>query len=163
MPSTDVRTTKPSGGASASRASATGDEPSTTSSGDGSGGTSASGVDHPGVEAEPVHAPHMARVLDLHATVHDHVQAALLGDSCRFTTDDPELHPECLRPDFDSLLGNRRHELRCAEHVDDVDGKRNVGQAREGLFAQYFRFVGVDRHYTVAMALHVEADEVAWP
>src|SRR5262249_2428748 len=33
-----------------------------------------------GVEAEPVHPPRVPRVLDLEAAVHDHRQAALLGD-----------------------------------------------------------------------------------
>ena len=35
---------------------------------------------HAGVEAEPVHPAHVARVLDLHAAVHDDLEAAGLGD-----------------------------------------------------------------------------------
>ena len=44
-----------------------------------------------GVEAEPVHAAHVPRVLDFHAAVNDDVQAAVFGRPRAFGVDHAEL------------------------------------------------------------------------
>ena len=49
------------------------------------------------VEAEPVHAADVARVLDLEAAIHDHRHAARLGDARAFLVDHAELAPEACR------------------------------------------------------------------
>src|SRR6267378_3050048 len=54
----------------------------------------ADGRDALGVEAEPVHPAHVARVLDLEAAVHDHRHAAVLCDLRAFGVDHAELAPQ---------------------------------------------------------------------
>src|SRR5215469_7343951 len=46
------------------------------------------------VETEPVHPARVARVLNLEAPVHDHRQAAVLGNPRAFLVDHAELAPE---------------------------------------------------------------------
>src|SRR6202044_1353251 len=52
------------------------------------------GRDALGVEAEPVHPARVARVLYLEAAVHDHRDAAVLGDPRALFVDHAELAPE---------------------------------------------------------------------
>src|SRR6201989_2227332 len=54
----------------------------------------ADGRDALGVEAEPVHPAHVARVLNLKAAVHDHRHAAVFGDLRAFFIDHAELAPQ---------------------------------------------------------------------
>src|SRR5437867_11732129 len=49
--------------------------------------------DLPGVEAEPVHAAHVSRVLDFQAAVHDDAESAPAADLGALEADDSELEP----------------------------------------------------------------------
>src|SRR5687767_1770836 len=82
-----------------------------------------------GVEAEPVHPSHVARVLDLDASVHDDREAARFRDARAFLIDHSELAPHVLRADRHGLLSDARHGRGRAEDVDDVHGNRHVGEA----------------------------------
>src|SRR4051812_38899332 len=116
-----------------------------------------------GVEAEPVHAPDVPRVLDLQAAVHDHGQARVLGDPGALLVDDAELAPHRRRARRDRLAGDAGQGGRGAEYVDDVDRHRHVGQARVRRLAEDLRLARVDRDDPVTVALEVVADEVARP
>src|SRR5689334_21790977 len=70
--------------------------------------SAAHGGDALRVEAEPVHAPDVARVLDLDAAIHDDRQAAFRGDARAFLVDDAELAPQVLRADGDGLRCDAR-------------------------------------------------------
>src|SRR5712692_11055771 len=80
---------------------------------------SAAGGDDPGIEAEPMHAPEVASVLDLHAAVHDDAQARLLGDRAALGADDVVLAPESIRADARGLARDLRDRVGGTEHVDD--------------------------------------------
>src|SRR6185295_7608397 len=73
-----------------------------------------------GVEAEPVHAAQVARVLDLHAAVDDDLQPGPLGDLRALGADHAELEPERAGAGVDRLARDPRHGVGRAEDVDDV-------------------------------------------
>src|SRR5262249_53604118 len=73
-----------------------------------------------GVEAEPVHPAHVARVLDLEAAVHDHRHAAFFRDPRGLEVDHAELAPEGTGVDRHRLPRDLRQRVRRAEHVHDV-------------------------------------------
>src|SRR5437867_2154296 len=84
---------------------------------------SAPRADPTGVESEPVHAPEMARVLDLHAAVHHHAQTASLGDRSAFGADHVVLAPQRLRPRAYRFTRDLGHRVRRAEDIDTSIGK----------------------------------------
>src|ERR1700689_2776981 len=65
--------------------------------------SAAGGSDPLGIEAEPVHAPDVACVLDLQTAIHDHGDAPVLGDLRPFEVDHAELAPERAGVDRDGL------------------------------------------------------------
>src|SRR4029079_4107995 len=83
-----------------------------------------------GVEAEPVHAADVPRVLDLEAPVHHHGDATLLGDPGALGVDHAELAPQRVRADRHGVAGDLGERVRGAEHVDDVHVDGHVAQAR---------------------------------
>jgi D-arabinose 1-dehydrogenase-like Zn-dependent alcohol dehydrogenase len=121
------------------------------------------GADNPGVESEPVHTAHVARVLDLHTAVDDHVQAAVRGGTRALRTDHAELQPQRTGADPHGLFGNRRHCRRGAEDVDHVHMEGNVAQAGVRLLAKYLALVRVDRHHGIAVAPEVKTNKIARP
>src|SRR6185437_7069875 len=116
-----------------------------------------------GVEAEPVHPADVAGVLDLEAAVHDHGDAAVLGDLRALAVDDAELAPQGASADPRRLPGDRRQRVRGAEHVHDVHRLGDVRQARIALLPEDLALAGVHRDHVVAVPPEVVADEVAGP
>src|ERR1700694_5174001 len=76
--------------------------------------------DHTGVQADGAQASEEARVLDLAAAVHYHLEAALSGDPRALRADHPQLHPEDAGAGGDRLLGDRRDLSGRPEHVHDL-------------------------------------------
>src|SRR3954469_14412120 len=81
-----------------------------------------------GVEAQPVHAAEVARVLDLEAAVHDDIESPLFGDSHAFGADHAVLEPQRARPGGDRLRRDPGYGVRGAEYVDDIDLLGNLAQ-----------------------------------
>jgi PucR C-terminal helix-turn-helix domain/GGDEF-like domain len=121
------------------------------------------GRDARGVEAEPVHPAHEARVLDLETAVHDHRHAALLGDPRALLVDHAELAPQGAGPDRHRLARDAGQCRGRAEHVHHVDRLGYVRQAGAALLAQDLGLAGIDRDHPVAVPLEVVAHEVAGP
>src|SRR4051794_21266056 len=113
-----------------------------------------------GVEAEPMHASEVARVLDLEAAVHDDVESAPHCDLRAFRADHAVLEPERSRPDGDRLRGDARDRVRRAEHVDDVDVLGNLAERRVRAHAQDRLLPRVDGNHLEPVAAQVVADEV---
>src|SRR6267378_8102677 len=80
----------------------------------------ADGRDALGVEAEPVHPAHVARVLNLEAAVHDHRHAAVFGDLRAVGVDHAELAPEGAGVYRHGVPRDRWQRIRRAEDVHDV-------------------------------------------
>src|ERR1700728_2040764 len=114
-----------------------------------------------GVEAEPVHPPDVAGVLELDAAVHDHRQAALLRDPRALGADHAELAPQGAGADRHCLPGDAGDRARRPEDVHHVDMLGNVEQARVAPFAENLGLARVHRDHPVAVPLEVVADEVA--
>src|SRR5271163_1623946 len=114
------------------------------------------------IEAQPMHPAHISRVLDLQAAVHDDVQAAFLGKPRALLVDHAELAPENARVDRDGFPGDRRQRIGSAEDVDDVHPVRHIRQAGVAHLSEDLGLARIDRDNPVAVALEVEADEVAW-
>src|SRR3954470_22740548 len=122
--------------------------------------------DHLRIHARPVQAAEQARVLDLHAAVHHHVQAGGPRLGGRFLVHHPDLQPKALRTDRDGFVGDRRDVRAAAEAVHHVDlHARFGGSAHAGIaaLAQDLRRAGIDRHDAVAVLLHVLGREEAGP
>src|SRR5690349_15159017 len=79
------------------------------------------GRNHTGVDTGPAEAAEETRMFDLHAVVHDDVQAsgARLGGGG--FVDDADLHPEATGADRDGFVGNRRDLFASAKAVDQID------------------------------------------
>ena len=119
----------------------------------------ATGRDHAGVDAGPVQPTEQARMLDLDAAVHHHVEPGFGGEPCRFHVLHPDLLPEASGADGDRLPGDRQDVFGATEHVDDVDRHLDRLQARMATLAQDLRVPGVHRHDAVAVLLHVLGGE----
>src|SRR6185503_11602867 len=78
------------------------------------------GGNYTGIHAHPVEPAEEAAVLDFHAAVHDRFQPGGPRLRCGGLILHSELLPEHLGADSDRFLGDRRHVLGLAEHVDDV-------------------------------------------
>src|SRR5204863_7505652 len=74
-----------------------------------------------GTEPDDAQAAEEARVLDLAAAVHDHLEPRLARDFRAFVADDAELQPEHLGADLHRLARDLGHLGGGAEDVDDVD------------------------------------------
>ena len=75
--------------------------------------------------------------LDGRAVVHHHVELRRRSPARRPRCRKFELEPHALRVDLDRLVGDRSGAGRVDESVDDVDGERDVSQARGvGLLAE---------------------------
>ena len=61
-----------------------------------------------------------ARVLDLHAPVHDHVQPSCLTDSGSFLIPRAQLHPHGLCAQINRLLNHTRKVFITAENLDEI-------------------------------------------
>jgi hypothetical protein len=72
-----------------------------------------------------------------------------------------ELEPENFGFDGDGGVGNGRHVFGPAEDVDNVNGFRDVFEARVGFFAEDFGFVGINGDDAVADRLEIRSDSVA--
>ena len=83
-----------------------------------------------------MHAAHVAGVLNLEATVHDHCQAAFLSDPRALAVDHTELAPQGVGPDLDSLSRDPGQCVRRPEDVHDVHMFRHVKQALVGLLPE---------------------------
>src|SRR5690606_3849877 len=105
----------------------------------------APGRDHARVETGQVGPPGEAGVLDLEATVLDHLQAGFDRPPRRLVVAQPQLEPHHLRPDGDRLLHHLRQVLGLPEAIDDVGHLRQVGEARVAAHPQHLVVVGVDR------------------
>src|SRR5262245_52363094 len=92
---------------------------------------SANGGDALRVETEPMHASDITRVLDFDAAVHDHRQAALLGDPGPLLVDHAKLAPQSAGVNLDRFLCNRRKCIRRTKDVDDVNRHRHVNKTLE--------------------------------
>src|SRR6202050_5030995 len=115
------------------------------------------------VEAEPVHPPQVACVLHLEAAVHDHRQAALLGDPGALLVDHTELAPERAGVDRHGVSRDPWQRVRRAEDVHDVHWLWDVQQARVALLPEDLRLARIDRDHAVVVPLEVVTDEVAGP
>jgi len=96
-----------------------------------------------------------------HAIVHDHVQTRRARPRGGVLIDDAVLEPDRARLDRDGVVDDRSHELRPPKDLDDVDGLRDLPQARIGTLTQHFVHIGIDRDDAVARALQVASDAVA--
>jgi hypothetical protein len=70
------------------------------------------------------------------------------------------LQPQTFGVDNDSGIGDGGDMFGAAEDIYDVDGNGHVFEARIGLLAEDFGFVGIDRNDLVANALEVRRDFV---
>src|SRR5262245_48606890 len=96
------------------------------------------GRDHARVHARPVEAPEDARVLDLHATIHHDVEAAVERDPRSFLVADAELHPQHFRADGDRFTRDRLDVRRLSKAVDHVDRLADRGEIGKATLAEYF-------------------------
>ena len=108
-----------------------------------------------------MHASHVARVLHLHAAVHDYVQSAIFGDLRTLGADHAKLQPQRVGANLHRFARDVGHELRRAKDVHDVNMERDVLQRCVRFFADGFSLTRVNRHDAVAVPLQVEANEVA--
>src|SRR4051794_30465843 len=100
-------------------------------------------------------------MLDLQAAVHDHRNAAGIGDAGAFGVDHAELTPESTGADRDRVPGHLRERIWSAKDVDDVDRDRHVSEAGETLLAENLRLARVDRNDVIPVPLEVIPHEVA--
>ena len=89
------------------------------------------------------------RVLHGDARVHDRRQPAGLAAPPRLRSD-ALLQPQRIRADLDRFIGDRRRVLRAPEHVDDVDGDRDVEREGYAFSPEHFGFVRIDGNHAVA-------------
>src|SRR5690606_32636024 len=75
--------------------------------------------------------------------------------------DHAELAPEAPGADSHRLGRDLGQRVRRAEHVDDVDSLRHVGEARVALLAEDFALARIHRNHAIAVTAQIEADEVA--
>src|SRR6266542_4598972 len=83
------------------------------------------------------------------------VQASVLSDLPGLLRGDPQLEPDCLGPDGNSLPDDLRGLSRGAEHVHQVHGLRDVLQASVDLLSQQEVRVRIHRNDPVARHLHL--------
>ena len=102
-------------------------------------------------------------MLDLDATVRDHVEAGAGGERGSGLVPDADLLPQALRADRDGLLGDRHDVLAPAEHVDDVDSDLDRRQRRVAPLAEDLVVARIDGDDPVAVLLHVLGGEEARP
>ena len=75
---------------------------------------------HTSIEARKVKSTMEACVLDLHASVHNHVQPSCLTDSGSFLIPRAQLHPHGLRAQINRLLNHTREVFIAAENLDEI-------------------------------------------
>src|SRR3954454_7597181 len=92
--------------------------------------TRATRRDHAGVEPREVQTAVETRVLDLHATVGDDVEAGRRSDLRGLVAVEPELHPHDPLPRLDGLTRDAGKLVGAPEDVDDVGLARQLGQRR---------------------------------
>src|SRR5207302_8436438 len=122
-------------------------------------------LDDRAVDAAPRQFAGKPAELDLWTAVHDDLDAGRLAQRGRLVVADAELHPHHRRADRDRVLDDARRVLGRAEHIDHVDGIRDVAQRGVDLLAEQFLagYARVDRDDPVAFPLQVFHDEIAWP
>src|SRR6266568_6505324 len=81
----------------------------------------------------------------------------------RFFALNSQLHPNYVRANSNRALHHRRHFLRAAEHVHDVNVLRHILQPRITFLPQHFRLIRVHRNNPIARALHVLRHTMARP
>ena len=124
-----------------------------------SGTTSPDGRPGPGRDVQVLHAPRLRHSMagQVSMTIADPGRGRAVEGRL---VDDAELEPHALRADGDRLVGELAGRLGAAEHVDDVDRERDVGQRGVALLAEHGRRVRVDRHDPLAAPLEQGRDGV---
>ena len=122
-------------------------------------------LDDRAVDAAPRQFAGKPAELDLWTAVHDDLDPGRLAQRGRLVVADAELHPHHRRADRDCVLDDARRVLGRAEHIDHVDGIRDVAQRGVDLLAEQF-LAGdprVDRDHPIALSLQVFHHEIARP
>src|SRR5437870_5374384 len=119
--------------------------------------------EYAGAQPDDTQAAEEARVLDLAAAVHDHLEPGVARDFRAFLADDAELQPEHLGADLGRLARDVGHLGRGAEDVDDIDRLVDLVDAAvdaplEDVLSGLRR---IDRDDVVAVGAEVNAGEGA--
>ena len=106
-------------------------------------------------------------MFNLDAAVHDRVQPSLARQLVRLFIDHTDLLPQAARAHGNGLASNGQHVLGPPEHIHHIHWKRYIGQIGVTVFTQHisagFGIARIDRHYAVAMVLHVFAGKKTRP
>jgi hypothetical protein len=89
------------------------------------------------------------------AGVLDVVDAGLLGQPAPFRRNDVELQPHSRRADGDGLTDDVGRVGRGAEHVDQIDRLRDIGETPVGPLTEDLVGVGIDRDDAPSVALYL--------